>query len=383
MRDGQGQMNQIMALRSSFPGGGASPAAAKASSPYAAPISIDIRLLSACAEIRPAWSDLASRALEPNLFFEPDFALAAAQHLVAFRDICAILAWQGEAGDPRRRLVGLIPCFPRNRLFVPDQLIGLSDPRILNGAPLLDATQAQAVVAAVLSLRRGWQLQGRGLLLRRIDLESPLVTPMLRAAEELGLSASLHPAAPAARPAEAIDGLRLSLARRGKLSLVEASARSDLRDHVELLLAMQASGARGRLGRAVLQNTREVGFLRAMTRGLARARQCRVGLLMLDGKAIAGALVLGRGRRGWLHLSSHDETYAPFAPEQVLFAMMRQAAPARMILHPDLSTAGPDAPSFGELRLSPQAALQPRDLASRARAALQRGFRLPRAEPAG
>jgi CelD/BcsL family acetyltransferase involved in cellulose biosynthesis len=378
-------MNQIMALKSSSAGSGPSPTAAKVSSHYDAPISIDIRLLSACAEIRQDWSDLATRALESNLFFEPDFAVAATQHLVAFRDARAILAWQGEIGDPRRRLVGLIPCFSRNRLFVPDQLIGLSDPRILNGAPLLDAVQAQAVITAVLSLRRGWELQGRGLLLRRVDLESPLVTPMLRAAEQLGLSATLHPMAQplrsiaGTRQADETHARRMLLAQQGKLVLVEASSRSEIRDQVELLLAMEASGPQGRLGRAVLQDTREVGFLRAMTRGLARTRQCRVALLTLDGKAIAGALVLGRARRGWLHLISHDETYAAFAPEQVLLAMMRQAAPARVILHPDLPVAGADAGSFGELRLSPQAALKPRDLASRARAALQRGLRLPRA----
>jgi CelD/BcsL family acetyltransferase involved in cellulose biosynthesis len=378
-------MNQIMALKSSSAGLGPSPVATKASSHYDAPLSIDIRLLSACAEIRQDWSDLAARALEPNLFFEPDFALAAVQHLVVFRDACAILVWQGQAEDPRRRLVGLIPCFPRNRLFVPDQLIGLSDARILNGAPLLDAVLAQAVIAAVLSLRRGWELQGRGLLLRRIDLESPLVTPMLRAAEQLGLSATLHPSAQPLRPlatarqAEETDARRALLAQQGKLALVEASSRSELRDQVELLLAMDASGLRGRLGKAVLQDTREVGFLRAMTRALARTRQCRVGLLTLDGKAIAGALVLGRARRSWLHLVSHDETYAAYAPEQVLLAMMRQASPARVILHPALPDSGPDAASFGELRLSPQAALKPRDLASRARAALQRGLRLPRA----
>ena len=378
-------MNQIMALRSDIAGGSAGMTAAPLGASRDRPITIDIRLLSACADIRPAWSDLASRAIEPNLFFEPDFALAATQHLVAFRDACAILAWQGEAGDPSRKLLGLIPCFPRNRLFVPDQLIGLSDRRILNGAPLLDQTQAQAVIAAVLSLRQGWELQGRGLLLRRVDLESPLVGPVLRAAEQLGLSATLHPAnqqllpAPAIQSPDHLTAMRLLLARQGKLSLIEAGSRSELRDHVELLLAMEASGPRGRLGKAVLQDTREVGFLRAMTRGLARTRQCRVGLLMLDREAIAGAIVLGRGRRGYLHLAAHDGDFARFDPEGVLLAMMRQASPARAILSPALPASDAAEVNFGELRLSPRAALRPRDLASRARAALHRSFRLPRA----
>lgn len=371
-------MNQIMALRGPATNAGSSPPTGAAGMPSELPIRIDIRLLSACAEIRQEWCDLAARTLEPNLFFEPEFLLAASQHLIAFRDACAILVWQGEAGDARRRLVGFIPCFPRNRLFLPEQLIGLSDARILNGAPLLDARQAQAVIAAVLSLRRGWELLGRGLMLRRVDLDSPLVTPLLRAAEQLSLSATLHPMVRppvAADAAPDIEARRRSLAELGKLALVEASSRSDLRDHVELLLALDASGQRGRLGRALLQDAREVAFLRAMTRGLAGSRQCRVSLLTLDGRPIAGALVLGRSRRGWLHMLSHDETYAAFAPERILLAMMQQAAPTREILHPGL----PACAGFGDLDLTPRAALRPRDLAGRARAALQRGFRLPRA----
>lgn len=376
-------MNQITTLRGIVAGASGIAAPPVAEHPLDSPIVIEIRPLSACADIRQAWSDLAARAIEPNLFFEPDFALAASQHLVAFRDVAVILAWQSRPGDPRRRLLGLIPCFPRNRLFVPDELIGFSERHILNGAPLLDAATAEAVIMAVLSLRQGWVLQGRGFVLRRIDLESALMTPLLRAAEPLGLSATLQPAGrvlPLVAPSQPGDNApgRQALSRRGRLQLVEAGSRIETRDAVELILAMQASGPVGRAGTAVLHDTREVGFLRAMTRALARARQCRVGLLMLDETPIAGAIVLGRARRNWLYMAAHDEAFATFTAEQVLLAMMRQSAPSRPIIEP----SQPEA-SFGEVRLTPQAALKPRDLAARARDAFQRSFRLRRAGAAG
>ncbi|WNJ91743.1 GNAT family N-acetyltransferase [Bosea sp. 685] len=380
-------MNQIIALK------GVSP---DSSTAYAAPgrtpdaaITTEIRLLSACGEIRQAWTELAARALEPNLFFEPDFALAAAQHLIAFRDVAVLLAWQAPTGSSQRRLLGLIPCFPRNRLFVPDELIGFSDPRIFNGAPLLDAAQAQAVLAAVLSLRQGWVLEGRGLVLRQIDMAGPLIAPIRRAAETLRLSTTLSPAnLPIPRrhgvpTPNDIEAMQHALARRGKLELVEATSRIELRDAVEILLAMEASGPKGRAGKAVLQDTREVGFLRAMTRALARSRQCRVALLTLDGRPIAGALVIGRAKDGWLYMAARDESEAPFFPGQVLFALMRQAAPDRTILQPKPPTSGADAVSFGEVRLSPRTTGKPRDLAGRARAALRRGLRLPPARAAG
>jgi CelD/BcsL family acetyltransferase involved in cellulose biosynthesis len=387
-------MNQIIALKGIVPGGVTAHAAPAPSRPQVTAVTTEIRLLSACGEIREAWTALAARAIEPNLFFEPDFALAAAQHLIAFRDVAVLLAWQGPAGSPQRRLLGLIPCFPRNRLFVPDELIGFSDPRIFNGAPLLDAAQAQAVLAAVLSLRQGWVLEGRGLALRQIDMASPLIAPIRRTAETLRLDTTLSPKnlnpknLPIPRrhgppTPNDIEAMQHALARRGKLELVEATSRTELRDAVEILLAMEASGPKGRAGKAVLQDTREVGFLRAMTRALARSRQSRVALLTLDGRPIAGALVIGRAKGGWLYMAAREESEAPFFPGQVLLALMRQAAPDRTILQPVPPTTGPDAVSFGDVRLAPRATRTPRDLAGRARAALRRGLRLPPARAAG
>ncbi len=371
-------MNQIVTLTDLATG--ARPAFAGA-----APLQIEIRPLTACAEIRAAWSDLAGRALESNPFFEPDFALAAAQHLVAFRRATVILIWQGRPVGPERRLVGLLPCFPRNRLFVPDELIGFADPRIFNGAPLLDRTEADAALEAVLNLRQGWDLTGRGLILREIDLRGPLLQALLRVSDKLGLAATMRQAGP---PASADTPARLTSpmpAQHGQLRLVESGSRLQVRDAVEIVLGLEGSGERARAGTATVQDTREVGFLRAMTRNLARARQCRVGLLMLGEQPIAGAIVLGRAQRGWLYVATQDEAHAALEPERRLLALMRQAAPARSILRRGgaLAESGDDA-AIGEVRLQPRAALAPRDLAARARDALRRsGFRLPRAGAAG
>lgn len=381
-------MTAFVALDGTSMGGSAFAAPQRARPQPDAAIAIEIRTLQACAEHRVAWTDLAARAIEPNLFFEPDFALSAAQHLVSFRDAVAILAWEGEAGQPQRRLLGLIPCFPRNRLFVPDELIGFSDKHILNGAPLLDRGRAQAVIEAVLSRHSGTAtLDGRGLVLREVALEGPLARALLGAAERLGLAATLQPRS---RPqptritmasASKAASLGAALARQGRVALVETGARGKIRDAVEMLLAMEASGARARAGTAMLQDTRTAGFVRAMTRSLARSRQCRVALLMLDDIPIAGAILLGKGQSRWLFASAQDDSFAPFEPELQLVAMLRDAAPARSILLPGGTPALATGPAGqGELRLTHQGALKPRDLASRAREALRRSFfRLPRA----
>lgn len=371
-------MNQLIAREALRRSGTASLVPPLRAVAPAAPLTIEIRPLSACAEIRQDWLDLAGRSLSQNLFFEPDFALAATQHLVAFRQAVAILVWQAGPGDAGRRLLGLVPCFPRNGLFVPDELVGFSNERILDGAPLLDADRAHAVVTAIMGWRQGWILEGRGLLLRRVDLDGPLIAPLLRAADDRGLSAMLRPARPTTAPAPSALPPRERLAGRPALSLREATTRADIRDAVEILLAIEASGPRGRDGTATLQDTREVGFLRAVTRGLARTRQCRLAMLMLDGEPIAAALILGRARRGFLYLAAEDERHAALMPLKTMLAMLRQSQPNRLILH-----AADASGSFGEVRLVPQAALQPRDLASRARQALRRGFSFGRAAGGG
>lgn len=376
-------MNQIMIARSDargaggpFPGPGPAPSAT-------GPLSTELRSLSACADLREEWAALASRAIEPNLFFEPDFALAAAQHLISFADVCVVLVWQGGPDTPRRRLLGLFPCVPRLRLFAPDELVGFSDRRIANGAPLIDRAMAQPVIEAVLTRRRASGPAGRGLLLRQIAADSPLVTPILAAAERVGLSATLRPVPPLFRSAGTDPMLdRERLERRGVLSLTEASSRSDVRDAVEHVLALEASGASGRGGRAALQDTREAGFLRAMTRALARHRQCRVPLLLLDGKPIAGAILLGRARASTLYMSARDDAHADGAPEQVLLALVRQGGD-RLVLNAPANGYTEREGAMTELRLSPRDALTPRDLAGRARAALRRSFSRAPARRAG
>lgn len=377
-------MNRIMALRGA-PAGRVGVGAGYAPAPRPdAPITIETRPLAACADITEAWSQLAGRALEANPFLEPGFALAAAQHLVSFRDVVAILAWQGGATDARRRLVGLIPCCRRTGLFVPDALIGLSDRRVFSGAPLLDRQQAGAVIEAVLDPRRQGGIDGRGLILRALDLDGGLVTALCDAAVRSGLTANVRPAlavTAAGRSPERSEALREALARLGELKLVEPRTQAGLRDAVEIILAMEASGPRAQAGAATLQDTREVGFLRAMTRGLGRVRQCRIGLLMLGDQPVAGAIVLGRGARGWLYLGASEEAHAPLMPLQILLALMQEAAPARRILHADgLSASGEGGLSLGDLHLSHGAVRKPRDLAGRARDVL-RGplFRPPRA----
>ncbi|MEA3068342.1 MAG: hypothetical protein QOK41_1749, partial [Sphingomonadales bacterium] len=86
---------------------------------------VEWRPLAALAALAGDWRALAARALEPNVFYEPAFALAAAP--VFGRDAGAGLVWAGGAGP---RLVGVFPArIERHRYgLAPPVLVGWTHP---------------------------------------------------------------------------------------------------------------------------------------------------------------------------------------------------------------------------------------------------------------
>ena len=91
------------------------------------------------------WRELAGRALEPNVFYEPAFALAAAPVLGG--GVGAGLVW---TRSPQPRLLGFFPArIERRRYGVPlTVLVGWTHPYGPLGAPLVDREMGEAVIGA-------------------------------------------------------------------------------------------------------------------------------------------------------------------------------------------------------------------------------------------
>jgi hypothetical protein len=330
-------------------------------------LSIERRPLAACTTIEAEWRDLAGRAIEPNPFFEPDFALPAAQHLVDFRDAPVLLLWDGPATS--RRLLGFVPSRLRHRLLGHDELTGWSNPRLHIATPLIDAEEAERVIAALLHAPGRWGLaHAQNLVLPRLALDGAVLRSVLQVAEQTGHAAALEPLStpPAFAGASNLANLRYGLSRQGKLSFAESGSRQELRDMVELHLALEASGSLARAGTAALQDTRESAFLRAMTRNLARSHRCRAGLLSLDDKPVAGAILIGKGTRLWLYAGVEDERFASFAPLTQLLSWLGRASRRREIVGGVPATT---SLHLGDVRFSVTAAARRTPLLSRRRAA--------------
>ncbi|MGO4406765.1 GNAT family N-acetyltransferase [Bosea sp. RAF48] len=329
----------------------------------------EIRPLASCDGIAAEWADLAARAIEPNPFLDPGFALTAAQHLVSFRDVALMLLWQGEAERQPRRLIGLVPFRRRQRLFAAEALDEFADPRLFNGTPLIDSTFMAPALSALL---RAWRREAgptAGLTFPAVDPAGPFAAALIRIARRHGFVADwqgLGMPGPQLADMAVVAEARTALEAQGTLRLEKPSTLADRRDAVEMLLALEASGRRGQTGRATLQDIREAAFLRSMTRSLSRQKLCRIALLMLDERPIAAALTLGRAPTNWLYLAAGDDSLAPAEPLALLLAMMNKAAPARQIrLAGGLRIFGAESDGFGTLRLSHRRAGTPADLAAR------------------
>src|SRR5262245_26173377 len=134
---------------------------------------VEWRPLAAWSAMVPEWRALAARAIEPNIFYEPGFALAAA---AAFgRDVGAVLVW-----SPADQLTGFFPARIERRLGMP-VLSAWTHPYAPLGTPLVDRDEADAVLAAWLEhLARDSALPGL-VLLPLLPEDGPFADTLARA----------------------------------------------------------------------------------------------------------------------------------------------------------------------------------------------------------
>src|SRR6202022_3741231 len=101
--------------------------------------------LTTLAEFRDEWRDLSRRTLEPNVFYDPAFALAAVPVFGA--NAGAVLVWSKAAPT---RLIGLFPARIARRYGMITALTGWTHPYAPFGVPLVDRDEADAAITAFL-----------------------------------------------------------------------------------------------------------------------------------------------------------------------------------------------------------------------------------------
>ncbi|MCC7348619.1 MAG: GNAT family N-acetyltransferase, partial [Variibacter sp.] len=275
------------------------------------------------------WQVLAGRALEPNVFYEPAFALPAAT--VFGRDLGAVLVWADAA---RTTLVGFFPARVERRRHAlgPALLAGWSHPYAPLGVPLVDRDCAPAALRAWLDFVADGSATPSLLFLPFLPVEGAFAR-LLR--EELarrgGRAAILDPhrralLAPGEHRADYLEhavsakkrkefrrqGRRLS--DRASVLLIQHAERADLLAQLDDFLRLESCGWKGSAGTAVVQHPTIGAFIRNALGRLAERGQASVFRLVQGEQAVAAAIVLRSGDTAWFWKIAYDEAEARASP---------------------------------------------------------------------
>jgi CelD/BcsL family acetyltransferase involved in cellulose biosynthesis len=275
-----------------------------------------------------AWRDLAARALEPNLFYEPIWMRAVARHARIGRGARVLLAWD----TPRKqRLIGLLPVVTAWRARkLPVPMFIAWQPYVPLRTPLLDKFMPEAAAHGLIdaAIAAG----AEALLLPQQKVHGRVFEAFRHAMQERRLSlevqnrrerASLNAASDAetllqeslgAKKAKELRRQRNRLADLGALSLEVATLPEDALPALENFLQLEASGWKGKRGTALVQNKGTAAFIREAARGLSNQGQFEVLALRAAETLVASCLVLRNGKTTFFFKLAHDERHSKNSP---------------------------------------------------------------------
>lgn len=283
--------------------------------------------LAALADFGDEWRDLVWRALEPNVFYDPAFALPAARVFGA--DAGAVLVWSKTVPQ---RLIGLFPARVERRYGVLATLTGWTHPYAPFGAPLVDREEAEAAIVAFLDRVEADDRLPKLVLLPFIATEGPFMAILSRvldrhggAVEEFGA----HERAlltPAAEPNSYLDRTlthkkhkelrrqRRRLLDRGQLKLLSAQTPDEMPRALNDYLALEAGGWKGRAGTAAGQHADLRAFMQDAIEKLAADGHARIDRLMQHGRPLAATITLRSGTSAWFWKIAYAEEVARASP---------------------------------------------------------------------
>jgi CelD/BcsL family acetyltransferase involved in cellulose biosynthesis len=281
---------------------------------------VEWRDFAALEAVSEEWRQLVSRAIEPNVFYEPSFALRAAP---VFGGSGAVLVWSA-----RGRLVGL---FPMHRTGMPAALAGWTHPYAPLGVPLVDRDEPEAVIAAWLDHLAADAAAPARLLLPLIPEQGPFATALdavLTRSGRRSAAFNRHERAllaPGSQRAGYLDRA-ISTDRRKELRrqrrrlydiapvTFEHAGADNIAAALNDFLVIEASGWKGLAGTAAVNDDRVRGFVESAVTALATEGKAQVARLCLNGRAIAAGITLQSGGTTWWWKVAYSEGLARFSP---------------------------------------------------------------------
>ena len=294
-----------------------------AHSPTAPPLRVEWRPLGSVDEA--AWRALADRAVEPNVFYEPAFAVPATA--VFGQDVSVGLVW-----SPTGQLLGLFPARIQRRYAVPPAVLtGWTHPYGPLGTPLVDRDDPEAVIETWLDhVASAPELPGLLLLplmpdgpfavalaavLARRNAESAEFGRHHRAmlAPGVGRAAYLEHAVGAKKRKE-LRRQRHRLADGGDVAVDTAIHQAAIEAALTDFLSLEAGGWKGRAGTAAIRHDDIRQFVERAVAGLAADGKARIDRLSVSEQTVAATVTLRSGATAWTWKIAYDEAFAHASP---------------------------------------------------------------------
>jgi CelD/BcsL family acetyltransferase involved in cellulose biosynthesis len=290
---------------------------------------VEARPLASLDEARETWSALSARALEPNVFLDPAFALAAAPVLGG--DVQVGLVWSQAAC---RELLGLFPVRTESRRYgLPlPVLCAWTHPFAPFGTPLVHRDAAELALAAWLDHLAGDASVPPLMLMPYVCDDGPFAAVLDGVLARRGGATASHDRRQRALLAPADDRttyLAHAIARKqrkefarkwrrlqelGRLAVSRADRPAEVAAAVHSFIHLEASGWKGRAGTAAAADPDIQRFMSRAVVDLAVEGRAAIYRMCLGDRPIAACIVLRSGPSAWCWKIAYDETFARFSP---------------------------------------------------------------------
>jgi CelD/BcsL family acetyltransferase involved in cellulose biosynthesis len=308
------------------------------------------------------WRGLADRAIEPNGYYLPAWALAVDASARGRTGASALRAFDA----PSARLTGLMPVISLWRAYkIPLPALVSAEPYGTLCTPLLDRDDPRDAVARLMDQAR--KAGAHALILRDISLDGAVMQAIAGVLQQNGrrpavLHARLRACLDATRDAEdllreALGPKKLKELRRQRHRLAEhgavdfevARTREEVTAALETFLSLEASGWKGKRGTALINDAGDAVFIRRAAPALADTGQCEIVSLRAGNTPVAAAIVLRHQDRAFYFKLGIDERFAKFSPGvQLTLDLTRHLCADPAIASAD-STAGADHPMINPI----------------------------------
>ncbi|WP_029583730.1 GNAT family N-acetyltransferase [Bradyrhizobium sp. URHD0069] len=314
------------------------------------------------------WRALAERAVEPNGYYLPDWALAVNASARGRTGVSALSAWSdaSSAQDGAARLIGLAPVISMWRAYkVPLPVLVSADPYGTLCTPVLDRDMANDAVAGL--MREARKAGAHALILRDVSLDGAAMKAFTETLRQGGMRPRLlqsHVRACLDATSDADELLREALgtkkqkelrrqrnrlAEHGAIHFDVARTREEVAPALEIFLRLEARGWKAKRGTALMQDNGDVDFARRAAIALAEMGQCEVVTLRAGDIPVAAAVVLRHQDRAFYFKLGVDERFAKFSPGvQLTLELTRHLCADPAIALAD-STASADHPMINPI----------------------------------